>query len=832
MADSINTINVGGIDKEVEDTVARNGATSASNRLTAVESGLANLEERVEEIIAPSGEAPSAAEVADARIADNGKTFSSLGNAIRNQVNDLSNLLTGVNVLPAFTPKTGSANGITYSVTADSINISAGTATGNVVIDVIAVGELKFVKSGKYFLSGIPSLPIITTSRKMGMYVRHPEDANPLDNGLGAIQTIAKEKVYAFRFVVYSGYTNTEAVTIRPKLVYMDSIDTTLSQAYTAADAKTVGDKLSSLSNHSLLQGLNIFPIFKDLYTQYIKIEDNEITYIFSGDAITGQGAVDSSSFIPIKSGKYFIYFDDTFKVGANPWFYVAIIDVLNNTVVLANSNNSVGIGELIAGREYVARIVFRARSAGTAETITVKPVLKYLDAPQFNAQELMDILSGKPYSYNFGAESNYTLGGVNISYVDDTIVVKKDTTPTANVAIDSFIFKPPISGNYLISGLPSGITKVVGYLRSDYTNLGTDTGSGVICYLQKDIPYVYRNIVYAGYSQSEDVVIRPRIAYLGANSSNESNPVELSFLGNASLGDCNILEFVDGSVMMIDCMIASQYSKLKSDLANRGITKINYFVISHYHEDHVGNVVSLINDGYIDSNTIVYMPTDLDTTYDQAPYPDGSRDTWINTLIPRFTTVKNALVSAGCNLVYPTEGQEVVIGNARIKFVNCDHSYYYGVSNNYNDWSLCCYLFNGDISVFYSGDVGPIAMEHIAANIYKANIYKSDHHGWANNVNGLVPDYINRLVPDVVISENSQIHINNGYIDSKASPIQAWCECNGVSHYMTVFNNHEINVHIDKYNWKFKDKYIRYIRGTNHKNWKWIDNDTEYAET
>lgn len=89
MADSINTINVGGIDKEVEDTAARTSGTQANSRCTSLESSVSNLAARVEEIIAPTGEAPSPAEIVDARITVENETKNTLGDAIRSQISRL-----------------------------------------------------------------------------------------------------------------------------------------------------------------------------------------------------------------------------------------------------------------------------------------------------------------------------------------------------------------------------------------------------------------------------------------------------------------------------------------------------------------------------------------------------------------------------------------------------------------------------------------------------------------------------------------------------------------------------------------------------------------------
>lgn len=51
------------------------------------------LQAEIDQIIAPSGEAPSAAEVQNARIGVDGTTYDTLGNAIRGQVGDLKNAL-------------------------------------------------------------------------------------------------------------------------------------------------------------------------------------------------------------------------------------------------------------------------------------------------------------------------------------------------------------------------------------------------------------------------------------------------------------------------------------------------------------------------------------------------------------------------------------------------------------------------------------------------------------------------------------------------------------------------------------------------------------------
>ena len=63
--------------------------SSLGSRMTTAEGNITLLDARVDEIVAPSGQAPSAAEVADARVGADGTVYSSLGDAVRLPVKHL-----------------------------------------------------------------------------------------------------------------------------------------------------------------------------------------------------------------------------------------------------------------------------------------------------------------------------------------------------------------------------------------------------------------------------------------------------------------------------------------------------------------------------------------------------------------------------------------------------------------------------------------------------------------------------------------------------------------------------------------------------------------------
>lgn len=103
-------------------------STEASTRSTQD----AVLQAEIDQIIAPSGEAPSAAEVQNARIGVDGTTYDTLGNAIRGQVGDLKNALS-------------TAIDLDFDTVADTFiiktNGNTGTSTGYIASDYIGVND-------------------------------------------------------------------------------------------------------------------------------------------------------------------------------------------------------------------------------------------------------------------------------------------------------------------------------------------------------------------------------------------------------------------------------------------------------------------------------------------------------------------------------------------------------------------------------------------------------------------------------------------------------------------------------------------------------------------
>lgn len=288
----------------------------------------------------------------------------------------------------------------------------------------------------------------------------------------------------------------------------------------------------------------------------------------------------------------------------------------------------------------------------------------------------------------------------------------------------------------------------------------------------------------------------RIRIHWIGTGIESESSTYTDS-------GDCALVVFPDGTGLLIDGANKRNYSSVRKRLAEAGFYRIKNIIISHFHADHIGGIIQMVNSSYIDiTGATVYLP-DYDATL--YAYNNGIMDDATKTLYDEAMTIFS---NAGCNLVYPdTDFKPYEIGGAILSFYNTDMSYYEGRSSNYNDWSLCNYIFYGNVNINFTSDLGPIGQSHLGGLVYKSNIYKADHHGWLNQTS--IPSaWINNVSPDAVIALDGAVH--DQYLGTDTAPLVKWCDKNGVPYYRK-YTNGEIVMAVSKDSWSFETKTTRY---------------------
>ena len=130
---------------DTEATTRANGdsvlSAAISNEAGARQSADANLQTQIDALIAPSGEAPSAAEVENARIGVD-RSYATLGQAIREQHRDTIEMLKDDGVYDLFSdyPFTsfGETNGVSATVTGQSTFTLNGTATADTNFNIVA----------------------------------------------------------------------------------------------------------------------------------------------------------------------------------------------------------------------------------------------------------------------------------------------------------------------------------------------------------------------------------------------------------------------------------------------------------------------------------------------------------------------------------------------------------------------------------------------------------------------------------------------------------------------------------------------------------------------
>lgn len=204
------------------ETAARTSAVNAE--ITNRESGDTLLQTQIDQIIAPSGEAPSAAEVENARIDVDGEVHATLGEAIREQVGNLKSAI--------------------FSI----INTDAVTIPDNTDFDTLTT-------TGNYKVSSIAHAATMVNAPTIGASYR-----------VLVFQTTSGSAVFQVAFL-NTGGAKTAKIAIRTRPAntwygwyvladrdYADDIATTLSSAISAVE-----EDVDSLTNHVLVRTYNLF---------------------------------------------------------------------------------------------------------------------------------------------------------------------------------------------------------------------------------------------------------------------------------------------------------------------------------------------------------------------------------------------------------------------------------------------------------------------------------------------------------------------------------------------------------------------------------------------
>ena len=211
--------------------------------------------------------------------------------------------------------------------------------------------------------------------------------------------------------------------------------------------------------------------------------------------------------------------------------------------------------------------------------------------------------------------------------------------------------------------------------------------------------------------------------------SYNNKNEQQVEFVAQEDL----LIDFIDvgqadsilirnqDEVMLIDAGTNEAGETIVNYLEKLGITKINYLIGTHPHEDHIGGLDQVINNFDIEQ---IYMPK-------------------IETTTKTFEDVLEAIENKNLTVIAPNKGDKIELGQAVGKFMTepiLD-------KDNLNLSSLVLRLEFGNTSYLFMGDAEEENEKTI--NWPKTDVLKVGHHGSSTSSS---ENFLNQVQPQYAV--------------------------------------------------------------------------------
>ena len=184
---------------------------------------------------------------------------------------------------------------------------------------------------------------------------------------------------------------------------------------------------------------------------------------------------------------------------------------------------------------------------------------------------------------------------------------------------------------------------------------------------------------------------------------------------------DCMLIR-LDDTVIMIDTADADDYGEISDTLESLGISRIDYLILTHFDNDHIGSAAKIIEDFEVAE---VYMPNYVRDSGLYRSLINALEENAARTKVTKLnddTTVSLPVGSLWINVsrVYPELSHEDPIPEDSMD----------------NDLSLICGLTLGDFSALFMGDAEKARCEDFLVQTQYAGQYdfvKLPHHGSHN---------------------------------------------------------------------------------------------------
>lgn len=191
--------------------------------------------------------------------------------------------------------------------------------------------------------------------------------------------------------------------------------------------------------------------------------------------------------------------------------------------------------------------------------------------------------------------------------------------------------------------------------------------------------------------------------------------------------GDAILVSLPDSTSMLIDAGPKSGGNDVVATIKDLGITRLDYVVLTHPHEDHIGGAVAILKAFNIGE---VVMPRTSHTTQ--------TYENLLNALVDKGLTVTEA--KAGKVIVDKPNLRAWLVGPARD-------------FESLNDMSVVLALKYGDITILFEGDAEAEAeatMTHSSSvQLPNADVLKVAHHGSSTSS---TEDFLDIVSPNIAV--------------------------------------------------------------------------------
>ena len=214
----------------------------------------------------------------------------------------------------------------------------------------------------------------------------------------------------------------------------------------------------------------------------------------------------------------------------------------------------------------------------------------------------------------------------------------------------------------------------------------------------------------------------------------------ELHYINNFADETSILFKCMNGETVLIDCGETFSSGGIYNRLKALGVTKINHFIITHFHSDHVGGY-NMIFDNFIVDN-VYYKPITWTLSAKEIGW---NTKTLYDGFVARVKQLGIKYYSLSEDtIIYINDNEKIKLMNTTAypysdKSANTDYNVY-----DYNYESLMCLYTNGNTKVLLQSDCpSQVAYNNYGNTIKNVDHLQISHHGGNDVINSTWIDSI-----------------------------------------------------------------------------------------